>query len=55
MSVGASWESLLYYETIKPELNGRLIQGVGVMKDKELCLEETETSHTLGGAIINIY
>jgi hypothetical protein len=26
------------------------IQGVGVMKDKEIKLEETETSHTLGGA-----
>jgi hypothetical protein len=26
------------------------MEGVGVMKDKELKLEETEASHTLGGA-----
>jgi hypothetical protein len=40
----------LYYETIKRELN-RIIQGVGVMKDKELKLEKTESSLTLGGTI----
>ncbi len=42
---------VLYYETIKQELNKRLIQGVGVMKDKELKIEKTEVSHTLGGTI----
>ena len=31
-------------ETINRELNGRLLQGVGVMKDTELKLEESETS-----------
>ncbi len=41
----------LYYETIQWELNRRLIQGVGVMKDKTLKLEETQSSHTLGGTI----
>ncbi len=30
---------------------GRQKVGVGVMKDKELKLEETKASHTLGGAI----
>ena len=29
---------------------GRKVEGVGVMKDKEIKLEEIETSHTLGGA-----
>jgi hypothetical protein len=29
---------------------GRKVEGVGVMKDKELKLEEIEASHTLGGA-----
>ncbi len=29
----------------------RLILGVGVMKDKEVKMEETEVSHTLGGVI----
>jgi hypothetical protein len=28
-----------------------IIKGVGVMKDKELKLEDTEVSHTLGGSI----
>jgi hypothetical protein len=27
-----------------------VIEGVGVMKDEEVKLEEIETSHTLGGA-----
>jgi hypothetical protein len=30
---------------------GRKTEGVGIMKDKELKLEETEYSHTLGGGI----
>ena len=30
---------------------GRKAEGVGVMKDKELKLEETESSLTLGGSI----
>jgi hypothetical protein len=42
------WElKIRPYETIKRELNRRFIWGVGVMKDKELKVEETETSHTL--------
>ena len=41
----------LCYETIKRELNRRLVLGVGVMKDKDLKVEETEVSHTLGGGI----
>jgi hypothetical protein len=36
---------------IKRELRGQQDKGVGVMKDKELKLEETEASLTLGGAI----
>ena len=30
---------------------GRKTEGVGVMKVKEIKLEETESSHTLGGDI----
>ena len=30
-------------------------EGVGVMKDKELMVEETEASHTLGGSIKYTY
>ena len=39
---------LLY--RIKRKLGGGEVEGVGVMKDEELKLEESETSHTLGGA-----
>ena len=28
---------------------GREVEGVGVVKDKEINLEEIEASHTLGG------
>jgi len=41
----------IYYNG-QSEIEGeRKSEGVGVMRDKELKLEETETSHTLGGAI----
>jgi hypothetical protein len=42
---------LLY--RIKRELRGEddRLEGVGVIKDKELKLQETEASHTLGGDI----
>ncbi len=32
-------------------MSGRKTEGVGVMKDKEVNLEETEFSRTLGGVI----
>ena len=35
----------------EPKGAGRQKVGVGVVKDKELKLEETKASHTLGGAI----
>ena len=34
--------------TDKPRTKGRKVEGVGAMKDKELKLEEIESSHTLG-------
>ena len=39
---------IFYYSQIKR--GGRKVEGVGVMKDKELKLEEIEASLTLGGA-----
>ena len=37
-------------ERIKRKLGGVEVEGAGVMKDEEIKLEETEASHTLGGA-----
>jgi hypothetical protein len=35
-------------ERIKRSLEGEEVEGVGVMKDEEIKLEEIEASHTLG-------
>ena len=37
------------FQRIKRELRGRKVEGVGVVKDKEVKCEEMEASHTLGG------
>jgi hypothetical protein len=36
-------------QRIKRNLGGEEVEGVGVMKDEDLNLEEIEDSHTLGG------
>jgi hypothetical protein len=38
------------FQRIKREQRGRKLEGVGVMKDKEVKCEEMEVSHTQGGA-----
>ncbi len=40
-----------YYNGERERYGGRKSEGVGVMKDKEPKLEETDGSHTLGGDI----
>ena len=37
-------------ERIKQKLGGEEVEGVSVMKDEELKLEEIEAAHTLGGS-----
>ena len=44
-------EGMLFLRTDKARAKGRKAEGVGVLKNKELKLEETEASYTLGGAI----
>ena len=53
---GGVWEVQLIFLSIitdktktKGRVSGRKTKGVGVMRDKELKLEETEGSHVLGG------
>ena len=38
-------------DRVRVKGGGRRVEGVGVMKVKELNLEETEVSHPLGGPI----
>ena len=37
-------------QRIKRKLGGEEVEGIGVMKDEELKLQEIESFHTLGGA-----
>ena len=49
-SINKSWVIISVFIIMdKTKLVGEETQGVGVMKDEELKLEEIEDSHTLGG------
>jgi hypothetical protein len=41
------WKGYIYYHGETED--GRKVQGVGVMKDKEVQFDEIESSDTLGG------
>ena len=51
MCVSRSYVVLIsLLQRIKRGLRGRKVEGVGVMKDKQLKIEKIEASRTLGGA-----